>query len=709
MASASTPSGSRLNLNLSFLDDPDNSWSNPSEDQIARWIQDLRCFTADHGPCPAGCQRSEQALTGAGFLTPITGTDGQTELHFTADLVWALAHSEHRGLKIDWTKLNSTLLLHCNVRLPELSLQHLRDSAKEAFDRLARNRPQYRPGEHLDSQEEVEEMETPAVPPQPLASDGPQAGDTEEPPPRPPPIPAPSAGEITAAAIPSLVQAVAQLSAGLQQQSAQSAAQTSAALQKITEISSADRASMFAAAAQTEHIISTSVRFTGDTKSGNTEYLHFRDNFRRRADKLRWSNRDKCQNWCQAWEDKALRVLQAKMQTTRGIARRMFEDDWDALLRWSDEQYTLAGANYHINFKSVLEQRSKETFTDYTNRVTAVLTIFLDNHKEYFLEQMPVPPRFLEKGAVATKAGEVAWTGADDATIDARYASLHGPGRPSLDLLRRWAIEDRNTPAPGTRETAWDQIALTFLWTAICYPVLDGMRSTAARKDAYRKRDECFHKADLRTKAGQDKMDALKLFVCSKEAEADNLHTINNKNISKVNAAKGDGEAQINKINGQQQRRQKSRNRNNNNGNRKNRSNSRNGRGGRSNSRGRRGRIHEIDGEEQYESDGHTQNGGGRPNRGQVGAARGIRGGGRGRMPRPPISAGSDTPRNGDVYYGPDGLRRTYGAICGKCGARNHTSEDCAKGGPDPSMGAISAHRGERRGQTLAQVFADNS
>ena len=333
-----------------------------------------------------------------------------------------------------------------------------------------------------------------------------------------------NAGE-NAAVIPALSLMIQKMTDALRQQSAQSAEQTSAALNRITEISSQDRASMFAAAAQTEHIISTSVCFTGDTKAGTTEYAMFRSNFIRRAQKLQWSDRDKCQNWCQAWEDKALRVLQAKMQSTRGEACRMFEDDWEALLRWSDEQYTLAGANYHISFKALLEQRSKETYTDYINRVTATLTIFLDNHKPYLLDQMLVQYRFLEKGLKPTKLGEVAWTEADDEKINQRYAAMPGPGGPSLDLLRRWLIVDRNTQPPGVRETTWGQITITLLWTAICFPVMDGMLSTAARRDAYRKRDECYGKADLRTTAGQSAMDALKLFVASKEVEADNLQT----------------------------------------------------------------------------------------------------------------------------------------------------------------------------------------
>ena len=709
MASANAPSGTRPpRLNLAFLEDRNGTGSNPPGEQILRWLEDLRCFTEEHGPCAAGCHDTVQALTSAGFLNPTTGPEGRTDLHFSADLVWALAHAEYRGAKIDWPKLTQTLTRHCNVHLPDLSMLHLRDSAKEAFDRLARVRPQYHPDESLDSLEEDEEEEIPVGPPYHQPGEELQ---TEGGGPTPPqPATANQAENAAAAAtLPQISDIVKQLSAALLQQSAQSAAQTSAALQKISEISSQDRANMFAAAAQTEHIISTSVRFTGETKAGTTEYHGFRSNFIRRAEKLKWSDRDKCQNWCQAWEDKALRVLQAKMQSTRGVARKMFDDDWEALLRWSDEQYTLAGALYHINFKSTLEQRAKETFTDYVNRVTAVLTIFLDNHKEYFLDQMYTTYRFLEKGAPATKPGDVTWTDADEAKVNARYTASQGPGAPSTDLLRQWIIEDRNTQPPGAREATWDQITLTLLWAAICYPVLDGMRSTAARRDAYRKRDEAFHKADLRTKAGQDKMDALKLFVAGKEAEADNLQTINNKNIAKLNAAKGDAEALIDKVNGLQQRRQKNRN-GASSGNRKNRSNSRNGRGGRSNSRGRRGRIHGVDGEEHYPEDTpRGQVNGGRPTGGEVGAARsfrGMRGGGRGRLPRRTIPGGNNPPQEGEVYYGPDGLRRTYGAICGKCGARNHTSEDCAKGAPAPAMGAITAHRGGNRGITLAQVFA---
>ena len=535
MASASnSPSGTPPKLNLPFLEDPEGQWSNPPEDQVTRWIRDLRCLSIGHGPCAAGCRDTLPGLTSADFLTPAVGAEGPN-VHFTADLVWALAHAQHRGVRIDWQKLDETLTRFCNTQLPDLSLQHLRDSAKEAFERLARHHPQYRPTESLDSQEGVldyphgqngGEVESPA-PPHLYAGSGlgteenrPQMGG-----PDPPGVhDSNNAGE-NAAVIPALSLMIQKMTDALRQQSAQSAEQTSAALNRITEISSQDRASMFAAAAQTEHIISTSVCFTGDTKAGTTEYAMFRSNFIRRAQKLQWSDRDKCQNWCQAWEDKALRVLQAKMQSTRGEACRMFEDDWEALLRWSDEQYTLAGANYHISFKALLEQRSKETYTHYINQVTATLTIFLDNHKPYLLDQMLVQYRFLEKGLKPTKLGEVAWTEADDEKINQRYAAMPGPGGPSLDLLRRWLIVDRNTQPPGVRETTWGQITITLLWTAICFPVMDGMLSTAARRDAYRKRDECYGKADLRTTAGQSAMDALKLFVASKEVEADNLQT----------------------------------------------------------------------------------------------------------------------------------------------------------------------------------------
>ena len=704
-AAAGSPSGTPLKLNLPFLEDPGARWSNPPDDQVARWIRDLRCFSVGHGPCAAGCHDNLSGLTSAGFLTPVVGTEGPN-VHFTADLVWALAHAQHRGVRIDWQKLEETIQRLCNTQLPDLSVQHLRDSAKEAFERLARHRPQFRPSGSLDSQEGVlefpadqdgGEVESPALSPHLPPGGG---FETEE---NRPAVGGPNpTGTQDATAI--LSQMVKELTNALRQTSAQSAEQTSAALNRITEISSQDRASMFAAAAQTEHIISTSVRFSGDTKAGTTEYAMFRSNFIRRAQKLKWSDRDKCQNWCQAWEDKALRVLQAKMQSTRGEACRMFEDDWEALLRWSDEQYTLAGANYHINFKALLEQRSKETYTDYVNRVTATLTIFLDNHKPYLLEQMLVQYRFLEKGATPTKLGEVAWTEADDEKINQRYAAMPGPGGPPLDLLRKWLLEDRNTQPPGAQEISWGQITITLLWTAICFPVMDGMRSTAARRDAYRKRDECYGKADLRTKAGQSAMDALKLFVSSKEAEADNLQTINNKNIAKLNAARGDGDAHIEKVNGQQRRQKK----NGNNGNRRNRSNSRNGRGGRSNSRGRRGRVHGIDGEELYDEEPAPTHNGTKPPRGEVGAARGMRGGTRGRPPRRTMPNGGNVPQDGDVYYGPDGLRRTYGAICGKCGARNHTSEDCAKGAPAPNMGAVSANRDGRRNRSLAQVFAED-
>ena len=714
-AAASSPSGTPPKLNLLFLEDSDGLMSNPPGDLVTRWIRDLRCLLVGHGPCAAGCRDTLPALTSAGFLTPAAGTDGPPNVHFTADLVWALAHAQHRGERIDWRKLEEIIARLCNTQLPDLSLQHLRDSTKEAFERLARHRPQFRPSGSLDSQDgaleyphdQNDEVESPAPSLHIPANNGfgaeenrPHVGGQD-------PTGAhnaPHTGE-NAAVIPALSLMIEKMTEVLRQQSAQTAEQTSAALNRITEISSQDRASMFAAAAQTEHIISTSVRFTGDTKAGTTEYAIFRSNFIRRAEKLRWSDRDKCQNWCQAWEDKALRVLQAKMQSTRGEASRMFEDDWETLLRWSDEQYTLAGANYHINFKSLLEQRSKETYTDYTNRITATLTTFLDNHKAYLLDQMMVQHRFLEKGLEPAKLGEVAWTEADDEKINQRYAALPGPGRPSPDLLRRWLIEDRNTQPPGARETTWGQITITLLWTAICFPVMDGMRSTAARRDAYRKRDECYTKADLRTKAGQSAIDALKLFVASKEAEADNLQTINNKHLAKINAARGDGDVQIDKVNGQQRRQKK----NGNNGNRRHRSASRNGRGGRSNSKGRRGRVNGIDGgEERYDEEPTHTHTGTRPPRGEVGATRGMRGGARGRTPRRTMPNGGDIPQEGAVYYGPDGLRRTFGAICGKCGARNHTSEDCAKGVSAPNMGAVSADRDGTRGRTLAQVFAEN-
>ena len=185
MASASnSPSGTPPKLNLPFLEDPEGQWSNPPEDQVTRWIRDLRCLSIGHGPCAAGCRDTLPGLTSADFLTPAVGAEGPN-VHFTADLVWALAHAQHRGVRIDWQKLDETLTRFCNTQLPDLSLQHLRDSAKEAFERLARHHPQYRPTESLDSQEGVldyphgqngGEVESPAPPPTstPAAVSGPR-------------------------------------------------------------------------------------------------------------------------------------------------------------------------------------------------------------------------------------------------------------------------------------------------------------------------------------------------------------------------------------------------------------------------------------------------------------------------------------------------------------------------------------------------------
>ena len=385
--------------------------------------------------------------------------------------------------------------------------------------------------------------------------------------------------------------------------------------------------------------IDAPLQFHGFTEKGKEDFQHWLTQFEDRGIRLNWTWEDLVKNFVAAQTgDARIRFAALQAGATKEM-QPMFKDDWPATRKWACTTYGIAGQTYFINMRMSGHQAAGETFDDFYNRHGLEMSRFYTIHQEYINGQLISWARFLmPQAAVTNPFLDRAFTDADAALIEDRDLAYRAAATKAdrLHLLATWRVADCQRGVTEANKDLWNNYIKITQWINLNHRIIDGLASTAIRVLAYKERDKRF-KSNLADLGYYDLSQNFRLFLIKAEdltRSRPSIYSHVSEITTHVDAAKA-GWTKKKKIFGK-----------------------------------RKAKIHEVTTEaeeRQFLSHNPTARTRAPPNPANVAAA---------------AAAGNSLYHNrkdGETFQGPDGLTRTAGATCTRCGNRGHKAEHCAK------------------------------
>ena len=384
--------------------------------------------------------------------------------------------------------------------------------------------------------------------------------------------------------------------------------------------------------------IDAPLQFHGYTEKGREDFQHWLTQFEDRGVRLNWTWEDFVKNFIAAQTgDARIRFAALQAGATKEM-QPMFKDDWPATRKWACTTYGIAGPTYFINMRLSGAQAAGETFDDFLSRHSLEMSRFYTIYQEYINGQLISQARFLmPQEAVKNPFLDRAFTEDDTALIEERdrtYSTANKADR--LHLLTSWRVADCQRGVTEANKDLWNNYIKITQWINLNHRVIDGLAAPAVRTIAYKEREKRFQ-SDLADLGYYNLSQNFRLFLVKAEDLTRSKPSIYS-HVAEINS-----QVDANKAGWTKKKKTFGR---------------------------KKAKIHEITTEaEATQFLSHNR----QPKPANVAETRSRTTAG---------AAGAAMYRNkkdGESFEGPDGLTRTAGATCTRCGYKGHKAEHCAK------------------------------
>ena len=653
-------------VNFELLAD-NASLKQPTSDDLASFRTDASCLIGDHDPaeCPTGCKTSFTHLARVHFIEPTQQEDGHTTGVFTARFVWALAHLIVRNVVVNWRLVTTCVTANCSSSLPNNSPEVLRVTVDEAVKQLRTTE---------DLAQAVRDTPLPApAPTPPRRPVTPIVTDTSRNRPKDKDTPNPTAFDMDA-----LQTMLSSLATNL--------THSNKTMIEYFQEKEADSNSLLlsrAARLTWDNSVHVAAKFHGHLEPNKENYKLFRHEFLDRKRRLTWDDQTATQQLIYSLGGRARQIVHAAETTAFGDERKKFQDNFEGLLTFLDENFGASGPTYYLNWAKSSTMKDKEFYQDFITRNDIDLAKFWMVHETYGMEQLVPKQTYLSPGQVSANPSQIEFANSHQVTIETITANIAEAlrGDTPHHILAREHLQSNTVKnllakalPPLLQETynsfrilAWENFLRLTQWTHTCWTQIDGISDKKLREEGYKHRDKWYAKANLHTPEGARILKDFKFHML----KTANIH-YDSKTYLSINSTAGNRKPATGNPPTETAEQAAAKAKKNQKGNQQ-------GNKGQGNRRGRTNAV-EADGTETPPCPPGQPTS--TPRAPQVSALRG-RGGFRGRPQRgayagPPAIPRRGVPDTGAPYIGDDGLRRTPGALCTGCGRRGHTVEDCA-------------------------------
>ena len=592
----------------------------PTEEESNAHRTALKCYLrARHpAPCPEGCRTGVGYLAENNYISGGPNSDNNEPYGITDRLIIYTAYFQYTGEQVDWEALSADI----DAARANFAHGHTGDTLKSVTTRLI--------GHWVVRDNNENAPPPPPNGPPPLP---------QGPPPTPPPA-NDREGYLTSV----LTGLLAHLE---RSEAAPSAADATAkVLQKFNNIS-------------IDNNFGVQLRFNGDT-SDKDAYPTYRLEFCDRAERLEWDQATRVRHFMSSWGGPARLLMQAEQYRVRYTdSADMFVNNFDKLLRWSDETYMAGGSTYFLDFRQSSFQRKNEQFQAYVARVTVDRGRFNSVHKEFLMRHLAPRSNFLPPRLNAQNDQDIPFGAAADKAIDDRLQAIRdfiqrrtGEGTqfsrdPDFrNMLSLWYVEDHNDGRKVVNEDLWARRVKVDDWIHLNHGIIDGMEHQNAKREAYKERDRVFANTDLSGKSYWEAANKLILAIVKIEARyrgLDDIYRNSNTRPATVGALRARSRSRSSSAKGKKGKKAKA-------------------------------KVHAITNESAEKAPATTEVTT-TPQTVQTAAVEPTRG----RPGRPRSHNPNPFRAPGETWKGDDGLIRTKGATCSNCGYTGHKTQHCGR------------------------------
>ena len=431
-----------------------------------------------------------------------------------------------------------------------------------------------------------------------------------------------------------------------------------------------------------DNSVHVAAKFHGHLEPNKENYKLFRHEFLDRKRRLHWDNQTATQQLIYSLGGRARQIVHAAETTTFGTDKKIFQDNFEGLLTFLDENFGASGPTYYLNWASSSKMKDKEFYQDFITRNDIDIAKFWMVYGTYGQEQLVPQQTFLAPGLVSANPSQIEFSVAHQASIDTITSNIANSlrGETPHHILAREHLRSstvKNLLAQalppllqelynGFRPVAWENFLRLTQWTHTCWAQIDGVCDKKLREEGYKHRDKWYAKANLHTPEGSRITKDFKFHMLKMA----NIHYDAKTYLSIGGMAGGrkppPAPPKVETAEEAAARAKKTQK-----GNQQAKGNN------------RKGKANAVEADDNDCPPCQTGPPISTSRTPQVSAMRG-RGAFRGRPqrdlpygpPQPMIRRG--VPDAGPPYIGDDGLRRTPGATCTGCGRKGHTVEDCA-------------------------------